>query len=548
MNIIQNLMKTTVTIMVLITLLTSCQKTADTVEEIPIITIGRQTVVFPKLPKGDTYEDNAYTRLIEAEFNIDLQSEFEVLQSDYQRRVSQCIATKELPDIMMIDTLDELLQLHENDLIADLSSVYNEYATPGIKAKYDSYNGKCLDDVTFNDKMLALPGTSLLETPTMVWIRSDWLDDLNIEIDTDNDRKITIKEIELVAREFVNANLGEVEIPVGIATTTDVISQTADNSYCLNQIAYAMNAMPKTWYLEDNELIYGSTTQETLKFLMLMNNWFEDGILDPQFATRTWDDIQNLLINGSTGIAFGAWHLPDWGLNQVYENDKNATFEAYALENDIGKIYSKHNKATCGYIVVSKDCKYPEIAVHILNLLNDDELIEKSAVKYPEIAEYQKLAVDGSTRPFNIVVVSATSLLDDYYDITNCLNNEISFEQVKTLESKATILAIRNYKLASYISSNSEWAKYHSRLKGISLFDTIKNDDDYIWLSPIIPKNTKTIQANNINLSNIENEFFIQVILGLIDPITGFEEFKIEIEEAGLSNIKQEINQQIFFD
>lgn len=537
----------TIIIILSVFLMTGCQQQEEIIEYKPVITLGRQTVTFPKLPEGDTYEDNAYIRLIENELNIDLVSEFEVIQADYQRQVSQCIATGEMPDIMIVDTLDELHELYENDLIADLNNVYNQYATDGIKAKYDSYNGKCLADVTIDNKMLALPGTSLLEMPTIVWIRSDWLNELELSIDKDNDRKITLDEIEFIAKEFVEANLGEVEIPVGIGSTSNVISDDADNSYCLNQIAYSMGAMPRTWYMQDEELIYGSTTQETLEFLVLMNKWFENGILDPQFATRTWDDIQNLLINGSTGIAFGAWHLPDWGLNQVFANDINVTFEAYALQDDNGKIFTKYNKASNGYIVVSKDCKYPEIAVKILNLLNDDNLIEESAIKYPEIEEYQKLAVDGSTRPFNIVVVSATSLLDDYYDIINCLNEEISFEQVKTLESKASVIAIRNYFQEPYSVTNSEWAKYHSRLKCISLYDELRENNDYIWLTPIIPHTTQTMQEKNILLENIETEFYIKVILGLIDPYEGYEQFLKDWANNGGNEIKNEIYQQISF-
>lgn len=529
----------------MILLLTSCtDKQVHSPKQ--VITIGRQIVSNHKLPEGDTYEDNAYTRLVENELNIDLLSEFEVLQADYSKRISTCISSKKLPDIMQVDSLEQLYELYENDLIADLSNVYEEYATQGIKAKYDSYNGKCFEDVTIDNKLIALPNTDLLESPNIVWIRSDWIDQLELEIDTNNDRKISIEELEFIASSFVKANLAQSETPVGIASTTDVISDKGDNSYCLNQVAYAMGAMPKTWYLNDkNEVEYGTITDETLDFLILLNRWYEEGILDPQFATRTWDDVQQLLIDGATGIAFGAWHMPDWGLNNVLSNFPNATFDAFALENNQGKIYSKYNQPNSSYIVVSKECETPEIAIQILNLLNDDDLIKQAALDYPEIEEYQKLAVDGSTRPFNIVVVSETSLLDDYNDVLIGLSGEISYEQIKTLESKAVISSIDNYINNTDSSSTADWAKYHSRLLGISLYNDLKENNDYIWINPINVQTIKSLQQNYIALNNLETEFFIQVILGLIDPQQGFEDFVFDWNEQGGKDIVNEINSNL---
>ena len=34
--------------------------------------------------------------------------------------------------------------------------------------------------------------------------------------------------------------------------------------------------------------------------------------LDDQFGTRTYDDINAMMINGELGIIPGPWHLSDW--------------------------------------------------------------------------------------------------------------------------------------------------------------------------------------------------------------------------------------------
>ena len=68
--------------------------------------------------------------------------------------------------------------------------------------------------------------------------------------------------------------------------------------------------MPGTVYWmngEDGKIVYGSTTEETKKMLGTMADWFKNGIIDPQFGTRTFDDITALYANGQSGIAFGPY-------------------------------------------------------------------------------------------------------------------------------------------------------------------------------------------------------------------------------------------------
>ncbi|WBY64102.1 hypothetical protein [Thermocaproicibacter melissae] len=61
--------------------------------------MGRQTLQNPKLPEGDTYEDNAYTRWVKNELNIKIVDEFEANGDDYDRQVSLAISSGDLPDI-----------------------------------------------------------------------------------------------------------------------------------------------------------------------------------------------------------------------------------------------------------------------------------------------------------------------------------------------------------------------------------------------------------------------------------------------------------------
>ncbi|MDE7200516.1 MAG: extracellular solute-binding protein [Lachnospiraceae bacterium] len=508
------------------------------------VSMGRQTLQNVAFPEGDTYEDNAYTRMAEKKLNIDIIDEFEANGDDYDRQVSLSLSAGEIPDMMKVGSLDELKELYENDLIADLTEVYNEYASDYLKEVYDSYGGRALANVTIDGQIMALPGTNTDSGPSIVWIRSDWMEQLGIEIDKDGDSCITIEDLEMVAKEFMDKNPENANNVVGIALAPWLTSGDPDGTFSMNSIAYALGAFPKTWMEKDGEVVYGSVTGEMKQALSVVTGWFQDGILDPQVGTRTWDDITALLANGQCGIAFGTWHIPDWLLSNVYALNNNAVFEAYVLADANGKVNCKHNDATSGYIVVSKKYNHPEVAIQIANLFYD-ELVNSSELleEYPEVAAYVADGVDGSSRPFNIEVNSYTSLLDDYADLERCVNGEITIEEVKTSEQRSNASGILAYLDGS--GDATGWSKYHSRSKGVELIQTLTENNQFNWLTPIFPQTTATMETNSANLDKLEEETFIKIVTGDIDLESGFEQFVTTWNEQGGAQIIKEISEQL---
>ena len=508
------------------------------------VSVGRQTLQNVTFPDGDTYEDNAYIRMAENKLNIDITDEFEAYGDDYDRQVSLALSAGDIPDMMKVVSLDELKELYENDLIADLTQVYDEYASDYLKSLYDSYGGRAIANVTLDGKMMALPGTNGDSGPSIVWIRSDWMEQLGMNIDEDQDGCITIEDVEMIAKEFMAKNPENAENVVGVAFAPWLTSGDPDGTFSMNSIAYALGAFPKTWMEKDENVIYGSTTEEMKQALTLVSGWFQEGILDPQVGTRTWDDITALLANGQCGITFGTWHIPDWLLNNVYALNNNATFEAYALADADGKVNCKHNDATAGYIVVNKDFEHPEIAIQIANLFYDDLKTSKELLEnYPEVAAYVKDGVDGSSRPFNIEVNSYTSLLDDYGELERCLNGEITIDEVKSAEERSNATNISAYLEGNVDATN--WSKYHSRTKGVELLQTLTENNQFNWLTPIFPQTTPTMETNLANLEKLEEESFIKMVTGEIDVESGFDQFVTSWNDQGGAQIIKEISEQL---
>lgn len=515
-------------------------------EENIVCTVGRSTIANPKFPEGDTYENNAYTRYIKECLNVEVKDEFEANGEDYDRQVSLAIASGELPDIMRVGSKDILDELVENELVEDLTDVYDEYASDRIKEIYDSYDGRCLETATYDGKLMAMPGTNLDSAPCEVFIRQDWLDKLGLNIDEDKDMCLTVDELEEVVKTFIEKDPDQTGKPVGMAFVPTLVSGDYSGSgHTMNAIASAYEAFPGSWMADEAGKLYSGSTSEGMKqALAQMAEWFQQGIVDPQFGTRTWDDITALLTNGQLGIAFGPWHIPDWLLNNVRSLNPDADFSVFTICDEAGKVNVTHSNANSGYMVVRKGYSNPEILVKMANLFFDDIVNNKNLENdAPEVSAYMK-SVDNSARPFQVEINAYTSLLDDYSDIKNCVNGQISIDEVRTTESKTIVESVNRYLKEPENADVTDWSKYTSRMGGIELIKRLTEKEQFNWFSPVFFDTTETMKTNSADLDKLQEETFVAIVTGA-KPIDEFDSFVEEWKARGGEQILKEIGESI---
>lgn len=509
-----------------------------------ICNMGRRTIANPKFPKGDSYEDNAYTRYLKEKLNVEVKDSFEANGEDYDRQVSLAIASGELPDVMRVGSKDVLDELVENDLVEDLTDVYDEYASDYIKEVYDSYDGRCLDEAKYDGRLMALPGTNYDAAPCEVFIRQDWLDELDMTIDPDGDMCLTIDELEDIVKIFVEKDPGKTGNPVGMAFAPYLTSGDYGGSgYTMTAIASAYHAFPGSWMMDENGKVYNSSTTEDMKnALSKLAEWFQEGLVDPQFGTRTWDDITALLTNGQTGITFGPWHFPDWLLNNVRSMDQNADFTAYAICDNNGKVNVIHNNACSGYMVVRKGYSNPEVLIKIANLFFDEIVNNKNIEKEePEVYKYIT-TVDNSARPIQVELNKNTYLVDEYLDIKNCVDGKITRDEVHSAESRTGVESVKRYLENPENAEVSDWSKYTSRMKSIGLINKLTEADQFVWSTPAFYNTTKTMKTKNADLNKLQEETFVAIVTGA-KPIDEFDEFVQSWKSRGGEQITKEVQE-----
>ena len=157
----------------------------------------------------DTPSNNAYTRYILAVLNVQNENIFEATPGDsYDQKVSLAIASRTIPDIMFIEDYSILAELVEEDMVEDLTAVYNAYACDTVRAAYASYgDNNPLNTVTFDGKIMAIPKTQLSDAQSFLWLRKDWLDKLGLEIPHTTD------EVAAVLKAFIEQDPNGTQSP-----------------------------------------------------------------------------------------------------------------------------------------------------------------------------------------------------------------------------------------------------------------------------------------------------------------------------------------------
>ncbi|MEG0292939.1 ABC transporter [Enterococcus sp.] len=509
-----------------------------------IVKLGQQTAPNSKLPKGDTYSDNAYRRLMKKELGIELESAFEAHGDDYGRQVSLAIASGEIPDIMAVSR-EELEELADNDLIADLSEVYEEFASDHIKEIYNSFDKVQLDAATVDGQLMGIPGTANDFGPNMVWIRQDWLDNLNIQLDTDKNNAITLKELEDTAKTFKEKDASGTGKTQGLAIAHWLSSDNHGGSaYTASAIFNVFDAFPKTHIKDSNgKLVYGSNTPETKETLVQLNKWFEEGLLDPQFGTRTYDDIHAMMVNGELGIVPGPWHMSDWGLVQAKASNPDAQFTPFAIENDEGIVNGVSKPGVGSFIVVRKDFEKPEVAVQMTNLLFDEiPNSEDMATEFPEIYEYTQLAVDGSVRPINIELFKNLSEIDDAVIASQAALGETNMDDISSFIVKNNAEKIKAYLDNPEGADTTDWAVYASRYLAVNnVMGGVREQGNFNEINPIaIFESVKAAERNGAQIGKLEEGQFIKFVTGE-ESLDNFDKYVKTWEEQGGKAILEEM-------
>ena len=488
------------------------------------------------LPDGETYENNAYTRLLNERLNVQNQDVFEAMDEQYTDSVTMVIAQNDLPDVMIVEDLDELQYLVDNDMIADLTDSYNNCMSDTIKNIYGSYGRDILDVVTFGGKIMAIPETNISDGPNLIWLRKDWMDALGLSAPR------TLSDVEEIIRQFKEKDPGQ----NGAGNTVGLVCDTSlcggcgySSEYTLDIIFAAYGAFPKQWiYDEDGNVVYGSVQPEAKEALAHIHELYKEGILDQDFLMRTSSNLIELIVDGQCGSFFGPWWAPNNPLMQAVEQNKDAEWQPYLIATEESGLTSYHTQnPSSKYIVVRKGYEYPEIACKIVSVLFD--YLRYNDRDNQEIVDYYKENVDPTARPFAINVDYNNALQICYGELNHVFAGDKSADDLNVLEY-SYYEACESYLKDAENASAEDWAAYASRITACKIL----NDGRTNKVESLYFGETETMVTDWWSLENLESDTYLKIVTGE----SSLDEFDCFVEnwyQNGGETITKEVRAEI---
>jgi putative aldouronate transport system substrate-binding protein len=352
-----------------------------------VFTTGRVKTQDPKMPEGEDPENNDLVKFVEDQINV--RPKIIWTTSDqgnaFESKVNLLIASADIPDVLELTALPYgmtmLKKLVTNDMIQDLTAVYENYASPSFKEHHASAGNAALKTVTFNGKLMALPNVSDTESQfQLTWMRKDWLDKLGLTPPKNVD------DVVAIAKAFMEKDPdgnGKADT-YGILGSSDLYRGSTNT---FEWLFNAYNSFPGDWIKDaKGAVVYGSLTKETRAALARLQKLYKDGLIDKEFALKDGAKTNELLINGKAGIQGNAWWAPWWPLNTVIQNDWNAQWYAYGIAGTDGKVHYRATLPTSGFLVIKKGFKSPQAVIKANNVMQQAS-VERAYPWYDKLLE-----------------------------------------------------------------------------------------------------------------------------------------------------------------
>ncbi len=335
------------------------------------------------LEEGDTAENNYYTRYLLDNYNIRVIVDWTAATGDdFNQKVALTIASDSLPDAMVVSDRTYFMAAAEDDMLYDLTEVFDKYASEQVKAIHATTNGKAQELVSFGGKMLALPNISVAADGVLVlMVQQNWLDDLGIGVPT------TVQELHDAAAAIRDAKpAGDRTIPIlGAQKDSRVYADFLHSnfSYGFDAIFAAMNAYPGYFVLDKNDKVqYGTLSSETRDAIEMLAQWYAEGLIDPEFATR--DYSSDVVSANECGFFCGPWWALGYGNGDSFKNSETVDWQAYPLFTDDGIWNAKMKTLGTSYTLVNSNVS-EEVAAAIVIINN--VLIANESLFQNETAE-----------------------------------------------------------------------------------------------------------------------------------------------------------------
>ncbi|MFD2332872.1 ABC transporter substrate-binding protein [Cohnella sp. GCM10020058] len=490
------------------------------------LTTGRATEGM-KFEEGRSIDNNEYYDAYRNQLGISVKNEWVVSSvAGYWDKANISIASGSIPDELLVNG-SQLKDLIEADMIADLTDVFEKYASENTKKMMYADGGIAMRASSYNGKIYALPITaSSIDSAGVLWIRDDWLKKLNL------DPPQTMQDVVNIAQAFKDSDPTGKTIGFGMSKELQYMG-----SPNIGKLMNAFHAYPESWVKgSDGKLVYGSTLPEMKKGLALLAEMYKKGLMDKEFGVKDMQKVFESISAGKLGLFFGDMAAPLYAINGSKKNDPNAEWSAYPIPSADGQpVLVEMGGVADQYHVIRKGYEHPEALLELMNFW-----IEKNWFN-PEqgLSRNEKTGVEYYR--YGLVTASPPEKnLNDHLEIAAALSS--GDESKLTTDQKYYYEKIKKWQTDK--SDVGDWG--FDRVFGVnhSSLEVINNykKNNGLHITEFLGGSTPAMGEKMASLKKMEQVMVMKIILGE-SGLEAFDKFVDDWYKQGGKQITTEVNE-----
>ncbi len=318
------------------------------------LTTISSTTLSAACPEGITLENNPWRTLWSSK-GIDV--EYVRIASDWEQMptlINLAINSGEFPDFASV-SYATYKELYEADMLADLTDVFEQYASDDLKRMMYADDGVMASNITVDGRLYGIvQPADYLDKGGVVAIRTDWLKELGLS------EPKSLEDIWAIAEAFKQNNMGGT-CTIGLGATKEIGDMLA-MKYLIN----AEGGLVSSWVEKDGKLTYGLIQPEMKAALNALHEKYESGILDREYGTKSEQQLFEDAVSGKSGVVICNMTAPFYLDNGISLGQQWSYYPLYSKGGGFAPVEISTNIGAL--VVVSKECKNPEAVIKLFNM------------------------------------------------------------------------------------------------------------------------------------------------------------------------------------
>ncbi|QNK57290.1 extracellular solute-binding protein [Paenibacillus sp. PAMC21692] len=505
-------------------------QTPETNEVIEVTTVSPSDP-YLKFDEGESFDKNAVYDAYEKDIGVRIKNNWVADVSQFKEKVKITIASDDLPDFVLVNAT-QLKELTEADMILDITEVYDKHATEETKKFLTMDGGMQLKTATFDGKLMGIPSSYNPYQYQYLYVRTDWLKELNLP------EPKTMDDIMAIAEAFKTKNPGGAKTPYGLSVSKNPFSMDTGVTG-LRAFLNGYHAYENLWIEDGNGGLVNSDIQPEVKqALAALQDMFKKGLIDPEFAVKDTEKAAELLYDNSVGIVYGAsWTPAQLAKGAVKDGKVVQEWGAFPIPTaDDKPALSQIGLGVDEYYVISKKAKHPE---GVIKLLNHWIAVDNHPTDEQKVYEFGK---DLKEKGNNYWLLSPLRVGKQKDNNGEILPKAIENKDPSILETKDH--RTRYERAMKYVDGDTSmwWEYLISGPKGaFSLVPAIQENKQYLQ-NKFYGAPTPAMAERQEILLKKRDEVYFKIIMNQV-PVDAFDDFVQEWKKLGGDEITKEVNE-----